>query len=38
VLVSKTLGDELKTVLDMLQKWLTLSYKDQFTPEYLKTV
>jgi hypothetical protein len=36
VLVSITLGDEMKTVLDNATKWLTLSNKELFTPQFLK--
>jgi hypothetical protein len=32
----KLVGDEIKTFLMMLQKWLTLSNRDQFTQECLK--
>jgi hypothetical protein len=38
LLVSKTLGDEMKKVLDDATKMVTLLNKDQFTQEYLKTV
>jgi hypothetical protein len=32
----KLFGDKMKKVLDNSTKWLTLTNKDQFTPEYLK--
>jgi hypothetical protein len=38
MLMSKTLGDEVKKFWMMLPKWLTLLNKDQFTQECLKTV
>jgi hypothetical protein len=36
VLISKTLGGEMKKVLDDSTKRLTLSNKDQLTPECIK--
>ena len=36
MLISKSLGGELKKFLMMLQKWSTLLNKDQFTPRIFK--